>query len=314
LDNQRQTKPRQERPYLKPAAPATEPPRTVSGRWLLGAFGAVIAAAAVLVYFTLGVLFYAGQWQLVLHPTYKITATPQAKFEAIQFDYTETGVARLDGWWIPAEAGDHPTDEDLSVGTPAGSQWAGDSVLYLHGADGSLSNYVSNLDALHALGVNLFAFDYRGYGKSKGPHPTEKRMNADADAAWRYLTDTRHMSPERIVIYGTGYGASVAADLAARHAPAGVVLDAPNEPARDVISTDGRAKLLPMWLLLHEHFDPTATLKTLAVPKLFLDRNGAKARTEQLYKLAATPKAYFELKDDAGYQAAMERFLDAVLK
>lgn len=271
----------------------------MSGRWLLGAFGAVIAVAAVLVYVTLGILFYAGQWQLVLHPTYTITATPQATFEEIHFDYTETGAARLDGWWIPAEAGSH---------------WAGDSILYLHGANGSLSNYVAEVGALHALGVNVFAFDYRGYGKSKGPHPTEKRMNADADAAWRYLTDTRHMNPERIVIYGTGYGASVAADLAARHAPAGVVLDGPNEPARNVISTDGRAKMLPMWLLLHERFDPTETLKKLTVPKLFLDRDGAKARTEQLYKLAATPKDYFELKDDAGYQAAMERFLDGALK
>lgn len=294
MDKKNQTK----KGTLHGTAASAAPP-TVSGRWLLGAFGAVVAAAAVLVYFTLGVLFYAGQWQLVLHPTYKITATPQANFEEVHFDYTETGVSRLDGWWIPAEPG---------------SRWAGDSVLYLHGANGSLSNYVADLNSLHALGLNVFAFDYRGYGKSKGPHPTEARMNADADAAWRYLTDTRHMNPEHIVIYGTGYGASVAADLGARHAPAGVVLDGPNEPARDVISTDGRAKMLPMWLLLHEHFDPTATLKKLAVPKLFLDRNGAEARTEQLYKLAATPKNYFELKDDAGYQAAMKRFLDGVLR
>jgi pimeloyl-ACP methyl ester carboxylesterase len=274
-------------------------PPTVSGRWLLGAFGAVIAAAALFVYFTLGVLFYAGQWQLVLHPSYTITTTPQAKFEEIHFDYTETGAARLDGWWIPAEAG---------------SQWAGAAVLYLHGADGALSNYAADLDALHALGVNVFAFDYRGYGKSAGPHPTEARMNADADAAWRYLIDTRRMNPEKIVVYGTGYGASVGADLAARHAPAGVVLDGPNEPARNVISSDGRAKMLPMWVLLHEHFDPTATLKKVATPKLFLDRDGAKARTEQIYSVAASPKQYFELKDDAGYQTAMERFLGGVLK
>jgi pimeloyl-ACP methyl ester carboxylesterase len=271
----------------------------MSLRWLLGAFSAVVAASAVLLYITLAVLFYAGQWQLVLHPSYTITTTPQAKFEEIHFDYTETGVARLDGWWIPAETG---------------SRWATDTVLYLHGADGALSNYVADLDSLHALGVNVFAFDYRGYGRSKGPHPTEARMNADADAAWRYLTDTRHLNPEKIVVYGIGYGASVAADLAARHAPAGVVLDAPNKPARDVIAANPRAKHLPMWLLLHEHFDPTATLKKLTTPKLFLDRNGAKPRTEQLYRLAATPKDYFELKDDVGYQAAMDRFLDGVLK
>ena len=51
----------------------------MSLRWLLGAFGVVVAASAVFLYFTLSVLFYAGQWQLVLHPSYTITNTPQAK-------------------------------------------------------------------------------------------------------------------------------------------------------------------------------------------------------------------------------------------
>lgn len=265
----------------------------------MGAFGTAIAIAAICVYLIMGILFYAGEWQLVLHPTRTINAKPQATFEEIHFDYTETGIARLEGWWIPAEAGE---------------RWAGDTVLYLHGATGSLSNYAADLDALHALGVTVFAFDYRGYGKSAGPHPTEARMNADADAAWRYLTNTRHLNPETIVIYGKGIGAGVAAELAARHTPAGVILDEPNEAAQKVIASDGRTKLLPMWLLLHEHFDPTTTLKNLTVPKLFLDRTGAKSRTEQLYRLAASPKQYFELKDDSGYMAVMERFLDKVLR
>lgn len=271
----------------------------MSLRWLLSALGIVFAAGIVFTYLILAVLFYAGQWQLVLHPVRTITATPSAHFDEIHFDYTETGDARLDGWWIPASPG---------------SRWSNATVLYLHGADGSLSNYVADLDALHALGVNVFAFDYRGYGRSAGPHPTESRMNADADAGWRYLTDTRQMNPENIIIYGKGYGASVAAELAARHAPAGMVLDAPNEPARNVIAANPRAKQLPMWLLLNEHFDPVATLKNLAVPKLFLDRDGAKPRTQQLFKLAAPPKEFFDLKNDAGYQAAMGRFLDGMLK
>jgi hypothetical protein len=65
-----------------------------------------------------------------------------------------------------------------------------------------------------------------------------------------------------------------------------------------------------MWLLLNERFDPATALKTLPVPKLFLDCDGTKPRTEQLYRLAASPKQYFELKDDSGYQATLERFLD----
>ena len=300
MDKRRQSNQRQERPYLKAAPPASDaPPPTVTGRWLLSALGIVFAAGALFTYLILAVLFYAGQWQLVLHPANTITATPSAKFDEIHFDYTETGDARLDGWWIPASPG---------------SRWSDATVLYLHGANGSLSNYVADLNALHALGINVFAFDYRGYGRSAGPHPTESRMNADADAAWNYLTGTRQLNPGKIVVYGSGYGASIAADLASRHAPAGVVLDAPNEPARNVIASNPRAKQLPMWLLLNEHFDSTAILKTLATPKLFLDRNGEQPRTRQLFNLAASPKELFELKGGAGYQAATDRFLDTALK
>lgn len=274
-------------------------PIAVSGRWLAGALGIALLAAAVCAYGTLALLFYQGQWQLILHPSKTISAKPGAPFEDIQFDYTETGVARLNGWWIPADAG---------------ARWRGDTVLYLHGGSGSLSNYVNDLDALHALGVNVFAFDYRGYGKSAGPHPDEARMEADADAAWDYLTGTRHVDPKRSVLYGRGVGASVAAELAARHAPAGVILDAPNEPARKIIGEDARSKILPMWLLLDERFDPAAALEKLTIPKLFLDRGGAKPRTQELYRLAASPKDYFELKNDADYPATLERFLDGVLR
>lgn len=271
----------------------------MSARWLLGAVLVVIAAAALCAYATLGLLFYQGQWQFVLHPVKTISATPRAKFDEVRFDVTDTGVPQLDGWWIPADTG---------------SRWSGDVILYLHGGAGSLSDCVNDLDALHALGISVFAIDYRGYGKSGGPHPTEARMNADANAAWRYLTDRRNLDPAKIVVYGEGVGASIAAELAARHAPAGVVLDAPNEPAWKIIQSDGRARMLPMWLLLNERFDPADTLKTLTAHKLFLDRNGARPRTGQLYREAASPKQYFELKNDSGYAETMQRYLDQALR
>ena len=270
----------------------------VSGRWLAGAFAVVLVMAAVCAYGTLGLLFYQGQWQLILHPAKTITATPHEYFEPITFDYTEEGLARLTGWWIPAERD---------------GRWSGDTVLYLHGGAGSLSHYVTGLDALHALGVNVFAFDYRGYGKSAGTHPDEARMSADADAAWKYLTGTRHESAKTIVIYGTGIGASLAAELVARHPAAGVVLDEPNAPAREVIGSDARAKILPMWLLLTQKFDPADSLKRLKTPKLFVDRGGSKARTEELYRDAARPKLYVVLKQENGYEQTLARFLSEVL-
>lgn len=270
----------------------------MSVQWLLGTFGVVLVLAAICSYGSVGLLFYQGQWQFMLHPVKTITATRQAKYEDIRFDYTEAGLPRLRGWWIPADAG---------------ARWSGDTVPFLHGGKGSLSDSVGELDALHALGVNVFAFDYRGYGVSAGSHPDEKRMREDANAAWSYLTDTRQEAAKTIVIYGNGVGASLAAELAAQHAAAGVVLEGPSETARKVIEADGRARILPLWLLLTEKFDPAKALKKLAVPKLFVDRDGAKARTEKLYREAASPKQYVELKQGEGYAAAMEQFLGGVL-
>ncbi len=267
---------------------------------MAAALGVALVVAAVCVYGALCLLFYQGQWQLVLHPSRTVTATPASKglkFDEVRFAYTETGQAQLDGWWVPAQDG---------------ARWSGSAVLYLHGGSGSMSDYLDDMAALHSLGINVFAFDYRGFGQSAGPVPREKRMDQDGEAAWTYLTETRHIAAQEIVAYGVGVGASVAAEVAAKHAPAGLVLDAPSEPASKVIGADARARIVPGWLET-ERFDPEEALRALAVPKLFLDRDGAKSRTAELYKAAVDPKEYFELRQ-GGYEPALGRFLDEVLK
>jgi uncharacterized protein len=284
----------------KPQRPSqTSPPPVISGRWLAWAFLIALSLAALCAYGALCLLFYQGQWQLILHPSTSITATPTSlglKFDEVRFDYTETGSPRLDGWWIPA-------DRD--------ARWSASTILYLHSGDGSLSDTVDVLATLHSLGINVFAFDYRGYGRSAGSTPREKRMREDTEAAWSYLTDTRHTAPQSIVIYGTGIGASLAVDLATKHAPAGLILDGPSGPARQIIRADARARIVPGFLIT-ERFDPAASLQTLTIPKLFLDRNGAKSRSAELYKAAALPKEYFDLGQGA-FEPTLRRFLDEIL-
>ena len=277
----------------------TSPPPVISGRWLAWALLGALFAAVICAYAALCLLVYQGQWQLILHPSAAIARTPASqglKFDDIRFDYAETGSPRLDGWWVPAD-----TD----------ARWSASTILYLHGGDGSLSGTVDDLATLHSVGINVFAFDYRGYGRSAGPTPREKHMREDAEAAWSYLSDTRHIDPKSIVIYGSGIGASLAADLAVRHTPAGLILDGPSEPARQLIRGDARARIVPGFLIT-ERFDPAESLQALGVPKLFLDRNGAKSRTGELYKAGALPKEYFELGQGA-FEATLRRFLDEVL-
>lgn len=267
---------------------------SATGRWVVGLLIVLFVIGFIASYAVMGTIFYRGQWQFLLNPSYSITAVPQVPFQKVRF-----GNAQLNGWWIPAAPG---------------ARWGHDTVLYLHGGVGSLSNAVGDLDALHALGVNVFAFDYRGYGKPTELHPSEASMMADTNAAWTYLTGARGLSANSIVIYGQGVGASLAANLAAERAPAGVVLDGPNKSEQQVVDDSARNNILPMRMFMVDQFDPTNVLRRLTVPKLFLDRNGAVPRTEALYHAAALPKQYFELKQDTGYSTTVSRFLGDVLQ
>jgi hypothetical protein len=278
-------------------------PITVSPRWLAATFALTLLLAALCGYGALCLLFYQGQWQLLFHPSHSVSTTPASagmRFDDIHFDVNNAGQAQLDGWWIAAD--------------PAG-QYAQDTVLYLHSASGSLSDCVPAMSALHALGINVFAFDYRGFGRSAGPHPTEKTATADATAAWTYLTDLRHIPPGSLIVYGEGVGATFAARLATQFAPAGVILENPNQPARQVYLADARARILPLWLLQNEKLDPTADLATAHIPRLFIEIHGGSASTRDLFIASAYPKQYFDLRSqpESAVLTVLRRFIDDVL-
>jgi pimeloyl-ACP methyl ester carboxylesterase len=282
----------------------TERPPTVSGSWLLVAIGVVLGAAAVCWYAALCLLFYQGQWQMLFRPSRTISTTPATAglaFDDIRFDVTETGLPQLDSWWIPATKG---------------SRFAANTILFLHDGRGSLSDTVPALTSLHGLGINVFAIDYRGFGRSLGVHPTERLADEDAAAAWTYLTDTRHISGASIVVFGDGTGATFAARLAENFAPAGAVLEDVNPSAHQVFLSDARAQILPLFLLQTEKLDPSADLASAHVPRLFLDRSGYSERTRRLYALSSVPKQYVDLRSapDATVASSLRRFLDDVLR
>ena len=266
-----------------------------SGRWLLGGFGAVILLAAVCVYVTFCLLFWQGQWQLVFHPSRILTATPASagmQYDDIRFDATETGALQLDGWWIPATNATH-------------------TLLVLHDGYGSLSDTVPHLQALHNLGLNLFAFDYRGFGQSLNTHPSEASTGEDADAAWNYLTGTRHLAPSTIALDGVGLGAAIAAEAARRHpeAPA-LILEDPKPPTMESLQFDRRTRVLPIRMLFHDRFDPSHTLAILHTPKLLV--NGSRYDA-----LAADPKQAVSLPGgyrDKDYLPALRSFLSQYLQ
>jgi pimeloyl-ACP methyl ester carboxylesterase len=293
------------KPNIRKQQPAQRKPpaqfEAVDPAWLLKAIAITILAALFCGYLTICLLFYQGQWQLVLHPT-RTTTNPQsiagASYELIHFGPDESAIPQLTGWWIPS--------------APNG-RYANTTLLFLPGSDGSLADDIPTLAALHNLGINVFAFEYRGYGQSASTRPNQQNMTHDADSAWQYLNVSRHIPAQRIVLYGTGVGASLATHLAASY-PAGpaLILDAPHADLLDEVLRDHRSKLVPVHLLFHERFPLAEPLSQLRTPKLLLSRA---ASPNKAFLTAADPKLTVELaaSSDPLYQQSLTRFLDEYL-
>jgi pimeloyl-ACP methyl ester carboxylesterase len=234
-------------------------PEIVNPAWLLKAAAIVIAAALFCGYLTYCLLFYQGQWQLVLHPDRSRPAPNSiagSAYETVHFGVDESGVPQLTGWWIPAQ--------------PTG-RYAAETILYFPSGDGSLVDALPRLVALHSLGINVFAFNYRGYGQSAKIHPNELRMTEDSLSAWRYLTISRQISVVRIIPTGEGVGAALAVKLAeANPKIPGVILQSPLPGLLKVVIDDPRTRLLPVRALFHENFEIASTLTNLRMPKLFI--------------------------------------------
>jgi pimeloyl-ACP methyl ester carboxylesterase len=299
------------------APPQKDTPEIVDPGWLLKALGVCLVAALVCAWLTACLLVYQGEWQLMLHPSRTVDRTPASvglAYTEVAFGAAETGQPRLTGWWIPADA-------------PGGLQgkYAAYTFLYLHGGTGSLSDAVPALARLHRAGLNVFAFDYRGFGMSDASaHPSSGRMAEDAAAALDYLTATRHIAERDIVPYGAGLGGSLAAGLALGHPelPA-VVLDNPDpDPAAAAVAAHP-SQLLPVRLLFGDQFDVAGPLGKLATAKLLIAGGPGCVEAacdpkamETLFRGAASPRFAVMLPrggGEADLQTALARFLDQSL-
>lgn len=201
------------------------------------------------------------------------------------------------------------------------SEGSGYWLLICHGNAGNLSEAGRpyHYAGLRALGLSLFAFDYRGYGESEGA-PSEDGLYRDADAAYRYLRDTLEVPAERIVLFGHSLGSAVAVQLAGRVPAAGLILDGA------LTSVVDRAQELfpyaPVRWIAASRYSSIERVGELALPKLFLHARGDEviplAHGRRLYEAAAPPKRFVELRgthgdafevDSAAYYGAIGRFV-----
>lgn len=141
------------------------------------------------------------------------------------------------------------------------------AVLFFHGNAETVADRVALQDWLHDIGWDVFIVAYRGYPGSGGS-PSEDGLRLDALALWRYVTETRKIPANRVVLHGKSLGGGVAAMLAAEVKPGGVVLESTFTAVVDVAAE--RLAPLPVGPFIRSPFLTRERAPRIAGPILVL--------------------------------------------
>lgn len=131
----------------------------------------------------------------------------------------------IHGWWIPSVGTGNVSSSNLTL-------------LYNHGNADNISFFKKLYEFIaDDLGVNVFAWDFPGFGKSSGV-ASEMSIRMTAEDVMEYLLYQRGIPEKNIVLWGYSLGGSVVAELATKHPDVrGVIMQAPIDSAADVVSS-----------------------------------------------------------------------------
>ena len=194
-------------------------------------------------------------------------------FEDVYF--TAADGVELHGWFVPGQG-------EVT--------W-----LWFHGNAGNISHRLENLSLLRDyLGVSVFLFDYRGYGRSEG-HASEEGTYRDAAAALAYLESPQDVDPGKIVLFGRSLGCAVAVDLASRHQPYALILESPFTSISDMAKR--AVPLFPVGALLRTKYDSLSKIDGISAPLLILHGDQDEVVPIEsglrLYQAANEPKEFY---------------------
>jgi uncharacterized protein len=252
-----------------------------------------------------GVRFF--EWKNVYHPLRELEFTPAdagLDFEDVIFVASDD--VELHGWWMP-----HPE--------------ARGTVIMFHGNAGNIGTRVWMAADLQRMNLNVFLFDYRGYGRSRGI-ASERGTYRDGAAAYEFVR-AKYGDAEQppVLLYGRSLGAAIALQCALDKPVKGLIM----ESAFASIEAMGRSMFpyLPVSLIARYKYDNISKIRNLKCPLLMssstADTLVPYEQTRSVFTAAPEPKFWSDLigdHNDSGWHSSPEYwrqiidFVDFALK
>lgn len=190
---------------------------------------------------------------------------------------TEDGKT-LHGWFFPLE-GESPV------------------ILFCHGNAGNISHRLDNIALLLEQKLQVFIFDYRGFGKSTG-RPSEKGLYLDGLAAYDYLFKKEHIPSSDIILFGRSLGAAVAIEVALKKDIRSLIIESAFTSTKEMAKTLFLFNLLSPFL--PAHYNNLKKIPHISVPKLIIhgeeDEIVPFSMGQELFKASKHPKYFSSIK------------------
>ncbi|ANQ05870.1 Uncharacterized protein PCOAH_00001800 [Plasmodium coatneyi] len=124
---------------------------------------------------------------------------------------------RLDFIFVETESGDRIAAHFINRKAPL-------TILFCHGnGENIYMLYDYFREASKVWNVNVFLYDYPGYGESTGT-PNEQSMYQSGRAVYDYMVNVLNINAESIVLYGKSIGSCAAIDIAIMRKVKGIIL------------------------------------------------------------------------------------------
>jgi fermentation-respiration switch protein FrsA (DUF1100 family) len=172
------------------------------------------------------------------------------------------------------------------------------TLLYFHGNGGNLDYRRRWIRALASIPADVFAIDYRGYGRSEGT-PSEAGVYLDGEAAYTYLRAVRGVSASRLVVLGKSLGGGIACDLTSHAECAAVILQSTFTSIPDMAGEI--IPVFPAGWFVSSSLDNRSKIDRISAPKLFIHSRADEmvpfAMSQVLFDAAREPKEFVAFED-----------------
>jgi len=234
----------------------------------------------IVIFFVLSIVFYTKIENFyVFFPQTSFDITPDdlhLNYKEVYFDTQDK--EKLHGWFFPTN-GNEPV------------------IVISHGNACNISHMLEYASTFTEKNLQVFLFDYRGYGKSTGT-PSEKGIYMDAQAAYDYLVNEEKILPDNIILFGQSIGAATAIDVAIKNHVRSIIIEGAFTSTKEMSK-----KIFPMNLisfLLPSNYNNLEKIAHITVPKLIIHSEDDEivpfSMGKRLFEASREPKYFYTIK------------------